>query len=554
MMLVLKKAVTRVIATKMVQSLADIPMDQDENSVSFRLCDRLFSGEIMQLRCRLPIFVTMCCLAVGAAGVYAQEPPDATTTLKLSTRIVVLDVVVTDKKGNLVLDQTRDDFTIVEDRVPQTLRSFEPPATHVLPPNVVVNSAADLNKIGDAPVTLLVLDELNTRFEDMVYSRGSMVKYLLTQPKVLKQPTVLLLASNTRFIQLHDYTQDRDALIDQIKHRMPEYPRKMMGGAGAERLAQTIASLEQIAQASSGTPGRKNVVWVGMGFPSVGLVSLDEKTAETLEAAIKQCMNMLLAARVTMYTINPLANSTATQVIETPDDLAMAESDMAGDPFEEGISFGQLAPATGGRAFLSRNDINNEIGEGIAAGNNYYTLSYAPSNRTDDAAKYRNIRIVMKNPNLRATTRDGYYPLTVASTNAALTEPPKQAKAQLGLDLASAVNSAISYNGLGIRVTGTKPGAYEVSVKSAGLDWRANGTRELTESTVMAAWYSPKGKLLGHAARELTATRPADTNALNPPDTVFVLPVTIPPGAARVRFIVRDAVNGHIGTADLTKY
>jgi VWFA-related protein len=491
------------------------------------------------------------------AGGSAQESQPV-TTLKLSTRIVVIDVVVTDKKGNVVLDKTRDDFTIVEDKLPQKIRSFEPPSAHVMPPDVVVKNAGDLKKIGDAPVTILVLDELNTRFEDMAFVRSAMVKYLNSQPPVLKQPTNLLLATNTRFVQMHDYTQDRDGLIDLIKHRMPEYPTKMMAGRGGaaavERMAQGLASLEQIAQASSGTPGRKNVIWVGNGFPSADLVGLDTKTADTISAAIKQCTDMLLQSRITMYTINPTMNSTVTLDVETPDDLTMAETDTGGEPYAGTVQFSTFAPATGGRAFLSRNDINNEIAEGIAAGSNYYTLSYAPSNRTDDAAKYRNIRIVMKDPNLHATTRDGYYPPTAATANPTIGEAPKQAKAQLQMDLSSAVNSAISYNGLNLTAVKSGEGTYTVTVKAAGLDWtNADAKTERTEATVMAAWFGAKDKLLGHTAKELMATRAAGTDPQSPGDVKFTLPAAIPANVARIRFIVRDAVNGRIGTVDITK-
>ena len=57
----------------------------------------------------------------------------------------------------------------------------------------------------------------------------------------------------------------------------------------------------------------------------------------------------------------------------------------------------------------------------------------------------------MKDPNLRATTRNGYYPPTAATQNIAATEAPKQAMAQVQLDISSAVNSAISYNGLEVK-------------------------------------------------------------------------------------------------------
>ena len=127
-------------------------------------------------------------------------------TLKVTTRIVVLDVVVTDKKGTLVdRELTRDDFTVFEDKQPQKIRSFEPPSEHRMPASetAIVNSAADLKKIGDAPVTILVLDELNSRFEDMSFSRQMTIKYLQSQPAVLKEPTVLMIAMNSTFQQVH---------------------------------------------------------------------------------------------------------------------------------------------------------------------------------------------------------------------------------------------------------------------------------------------------------------------------------------------------------------
>jgi VWFA-related protein len=322
-------------------------------------------------------------IAVGAAAQQQTPPPYAAPTLHVTTRIVVLDVVVTDKKGNLVQRQlSKDDFMVYEDGVRQTIRSFEPPSDHAMPAapdgGAIVHSSADLSKIGAAPVTILVLDELNSRFEDMSFARQMMIKYLEAQPDVLRQPTVLMVATNSSFQQLRDYTQDRDALIQTIKKHVPEYPWRMMNngnkGAGAvERMAQVLAALQQIAQASSGTPGRKNLIWVGNGFPSADLVSLPPDEGDRIEAAVRRVTSRLLAARVTMYTINPTADSSSTVEANDPDDLNQTGTDAGPDPFGEGaVAFSNFAPSTGGIAYTGRNDLNNLIAEGIAKGQLYY--------------------------------------------------------------------------------------------------------------------------------------------------------------------------------------
>ena len=481
-------------------------------------------------------------------------------TLKVSTKLVVLDIVVTDKSGHLVTQPlTKDDFTIIESKQVQQIRSFEGPSSHQMPQSdtPIVNSAADLSKIGDSPVTILVSDELNSRFEDMSYSRQMMIKYLETQPKVLKEPTVLLGASNSSFKQLHDYTQDRDALIEIVKKHQPEFPYKMTAanGPGAvERLGQTMAALQQIAQASTGTPGRKNLIWVGNGFPTANLVGLDAQTEQTIEAAYRRITIRLLNARVTMYTINPSPGTSSTLSAQSPEDMDSAMSDNGSSPFDQGaVSFSGMATASGGIAYQGRNDINNIIGEGIDKGRNYYTLSYSPTGGSTDAAAYRNIVVLMKDKNMIATTRTGYFPETAGDLNPTMdnTMKAKQVTANLQLDLSAALTSTISYNGL--KVTAEKSeGKYTIHVSGDGISWMdtagAAGAQH-EEATIAAAWYDAKGKIIGHTAQEQTSARTPGSDG-----ATFSLPVTIPPNAVRVRFVVRDASNGRLGTFDITKF
>jgi hypothetical protein len=209
-------------------------------------------------------------------------------------------------------------------------------------------------------------------------------------------------------------------------------------------------------------------------------------------------------------------------------------------------------------SFTGRNDLNNLIGEGIDKGQEYYTMSYSPTNKTEVAAKFRAIKVVMADPNLRATTRNGYFPETPADLNPVLdkTMSARQVARNLELDLSAALTTTISYNGLTVTAEKTAPTKggnteYTLHVAENGIAWSAPDTNgaQHAEATVAAAWYDSRGKLLGHTAREQTFPRgPANDGA------TFHLQVPLPGGQSRLRFVVRDALNGDMGTVDVTKF
>ena len=159
----------------------------------------------------------------------------------------------------------------------------------------------------------------------------------------------------------------------------------------------------------------------------------------------------------------------------------------------------------------------------------------------------------MKDPNLHATTRDGYYPETAADLNPVLdkTMSTKQVTANLKLDLSAALTTTISYNGLSVTATKSAADTYAIQVAETGIGWSDPGPdgAQHAEATVAAGWYDNKGKLLGHVIREETFPRGnSDAGAS------FTLPVALPGNVAHVRFVVRDAFNGHMGTVDVTKF
>src|ERR1017187_1474178 len=100
--------------------------------------------------------------------VYSQSPqPPPAPTLKVYSRETIVDVTVTDPKGNPVHGLPQTDFTVKEDSKPQPIRSFEEfgnatPTTAQplpkLPPNVYTNLQPPP---ASSALNILLLDGLN---------------------------------------------------------------------------------------------------------------------------------------------------------------------------------------------------------------------------------------------------------------------------------------------------------------------------------------------------------------------------------------------------------
>ena len=237
----------------------------------------------------------------------AAQATSGAATIKVTSRLVVLDVAVSDSKGNPALDLRADEVRVYESGQLQTVRSFEPPETHAMPAGsakvAVVQGTADLPKIGQAPVTVIVLDELNLNFSDESYARQKLEAWLKTQPAVLPYPATLMAVTYKDFEVLRDYTQDRDVLLETLKKHVGTVPWRKdsngsVGGAASDVMFATLGALEQVAQATRGIAGRKNLIWVGDGFPSVKTTDVGTAESDKVMEYLRRITNAMLAARV----------------------------------------------------------------------------------------------------------------------------------------------------------------------------------------------------------------------------------------------------------------
>lgn len=485
----------------------------------------------------------------GAPGSPATQPtrnPDGTFTIRRTSRLVILDVVVTDKKGDVVNGLTRDDFHVTELDQPETILNFEEAGAHAVsdetPP---INSTADLDRVAPrAPVNILLLDEFNTRFEDEAFARYSLKKMLERQPERLRTPTMLIAVDLQKFTVLQDYTESKAALLGALDHHFAAYPWQVHnGGWIAERYGTAFATLTRVAEAVVGHQGHKNMIWIGRGFPPFNFANAPVDASTRVESYVQQCVNELRDARVTLYTVDPAG------VMIDPGVYGAAAA--FNDPFGGDYQFNKLAKATGGRAFYGRNDVDAEIATGIRDGASFYSLSYRPDSASVDPKKFRRIKITLTRPDLTATTREGYY----VQRGPARVDPLNPSR-RLALELGSAENSNMAYDGVPLTLTPdpANPDAFTIHVEGRGLVWAPATDTEPRHADVivMATSFDKKGKELKRISKLLKVNAPASVAPTGPLqrdlNVHFILDHESK--AVRARFVVRVSATGRIGTAD----
>jgi len=483
----------------------------------------------------------------------AQEPLQ-TTTFQATSNLVVLDVVVTDRSGKVVTNLTRDDFTVREDGVEQTIATFElPPKAGERGHGTVVGKSSEpipdssANAVSPQALNILVLDELNGEVLDQAYGRAAIEKYLAKHGPRLEQQTSLMLLGQKRIELLHDFTQDARALADALHRRHAELPFGLMASefeGSNERLSKTLWALQEIAYANSHFAGRKNVIWIGPGFPAINGQSLDPADRPRFVSAVSESAHSLLQARVAVYTLNPrgLEISPANYgSMEGNSFLTGTQDDSLGD-----LVFESIAPETGGQILRLRNDVDVAIAESVEDGSAYYSLAYYPKNHNWNR-KYRKIQIAVRGDHLQARTRKGYYGIADGPLN----------DNQVDTVLSRAVMNPLPYRALTIEAkakpAGVGKGRFLIKVDRHDLSWvTLPDGKHRCEVTIVVASVGDGDRVFNHKVSEMEAV--VDDKRFeqqwNKPANFDVV-VDLPPKTRYVRIVVRDAKSDHIGSADL---
>ena len=500
----------------------------------------------MRLLRALPCATVLLAVISGQRSIaQGQQGSSNVPTFRVTSSLVFLDVTVLDKKGRpVVKGLTKDDFTITEGKKPQRIFSFEAPETHTM-------DAGDDNPAGKAPVTIFVLDMLNSNFEDFAFIRYSVRKYLEAQPAQLAAPAEMMAIGNASLEMLQGYTRSRDDLLFALKHLPTALPYKMMNSSFFdERFVQSIDALQQIALQNKGVPGRKNIVWVGHGGPALNTGFLTGPVVEKLSQYVHQTTNMLVDSRISLFVIYPgLKVQDRIKSISASD----ADADIGnGDPFAGDINFGVFVNETGGELFYNRNDVDQEIKRSQELGSEYYTLTYQPR-EGDSNGKFRRIRVTLRDPSLHVVTKAGYF-----APDEKTQADPRQ---QTIIRISDAARSTIPFTAVDLKVSGvvrhpdTRTADITVQMKSKNLIWQPGDNGKSSATLIFAAvsLTAHRDIVTSRLERVILSVGTQDPARLAEGMAQFAFTIRVPRNAQNVRMVVETEEDGRIGATELDR-
>ena len=315
--------------------------------------------------------VCMLCVTPGV------RPQDQASRIYVSVVLVQLNVAVTDKNGKYVTGLRPEDFSIVEDNIPERIATFEEgngPPLRLLDPAAARASGPAPNPppvpstdpvVGTATGAnvFILFDTSNYMYRGFVFAQDSIGDFVRSLEGVSK-------------VALYSYSRDLDRIstLTPDRNQVLRAVRSTVAGDDAALYNSLLMTVKDASQLT----GKKAIVVFSNGPDNASLVP-PEDVAE-------------------------LAQSTGTIIYMISTQQAEAE------PISTAV-FERMSKATGGKAYFSKSwrdekqafaSIREDLGH-------LYTLSYYPAPNGNNGWRSITVKLVGKNlQKYRIRTRDGY--------------------------------------------------------------------------------------------------------------------------------------------------
>jgi VWFA-related protein len=343
----------------------------------------------MFINARLGCFLLVTLLCTAALSAQQNNPLTQPGNAK-----IYLDVVVTPKPVPLAGLQQQD-FTLLDNKAPRTITSFEAVSGREAPIEVIV-----------------VIDAVNAAFHNVGYERTQLGNFLRAEGGHLAYPIALAVFTDKGVHLLGEFSSDGNALgalLDGDDSGLRAIGRSAGFYGAAERLQLSLDALDQLVAGEAPRPGRKVMVWISPGWPLLSNVnvSLDSKQQQHVFGNVVRLSTQLLRDRITLYSINPLGAG------ESLSNAFYYQEFLKGVSKPSQVNVGNLglpvlAIHSGGLAFNSDNDIASQVRKCLADVAPYYEISFDPP-VAEKPDEYHQLEIKLAKAGLAARTRQSYY-------------------------------------------------------------------------------------------------------------------------------------------------
>lgn len=334
-------------------------------------------------------------LLLLALPLAAQQPFEE----KIDVNIVLLDVIVTDARGNQILGLTKDDFIVKENGSPQALDSVDYFTNRRLLDTREQNAPFQVEKIRNERYFIFFFDKPNDNtslFDELSVAREAVRQFIRND--MLEGDRVAIVSHDVRLKVFSDFTSDKKQLEKALNEsarfgRGLDRPSSDNGilhhidrTAMVGRTGRVYEALDLLADAVRPIRARKNLVLFSPGI-------LEE--SETVRNGVitnrsrffDPMLHALNAANVSVYGVQLQRDIGTTPV------------------FHQRLE--EMSNTTGGQYFRFNTSFTGPLSRIENTNNGYYLLTYRSRHGKGEKG-YQKVTVSVRNPEFRVISRSGY--------------------------------------------------------------------------------------------------------------------------------------------------
>jgi VWFA-related protein len=512
--------------------------------------------------------------------------------LKITTNEVLVDVRVTDHKGDPVTGLNQSNFSVYEDGVLQKINSFDLENIQKLAQENGENGKPAVINLGSLPkatpqetyrrlvqnhrLIVLFFDLTSMQIPDLLRALQSAQNFVKTQLTPADLVAVVTYSSNLRVVQ--DFTNDRDVLSKAIKGiQIGQSSTLASNGSvgeagGTDSFGNTVvtqdtgdaftpdetefnifntdeklSALQSLADLLQAVPGRKSVIHFSSGIEQTG-VDNEAQLQATIDAANRADVSFYTLDARGLLAMPPGGDASSASPSGTAIYTASAVSSQISSLHNSRETLSTLATDTGGHMFTDLNNFAPAFNYVQKENSTYYLIGYTSSNTKADG-KFRHIRVELIGAHgLKVEARPGYYaPVSFGHSSGQQKE----------LQLEDALNSQTPFLDLPLAVETAyfqqPDGHYYVvlaaKIPGSSIPFHQHSTVHQTQFDFAWRATDPNGKVAGG----LRDTLPVKLNASTYQDVLkgnilYEGGIVLPPGTYRLKVVVRENLTGKMGT------